>query len=364
MVFRPAIFQDQLFPGRWHVAFKSLARGRRPMLFKLGIRHVMRAADKTPFSAIKTAEQLAAEEAERAAAEQRAKDDAILKHTDDPKKLRVKWFKYNQVELARVMSREHADNVYPPKIGSSSLTMQRVVRGFLARKRLRWQRQLELRRELVKAQEQKMRQALPHKDKVLLDVLSEQLDYRSLDQMRYAASAAQMLRNNNLSPFMLMHAAEAVFRLVDVDKSGELDIDELGEVLPMLGIECTHEDLLLVASHFDVDNSGAIDLAEFQDMVQVLCCGGNDVAAAIESVTRRKIAERAVTTHEPPPHEASALQAHDFLSLTQMQLHNKLDELRTRLKVRRQHDANHSLEAQGRAASRKAVAVQPFQRNI
>ena len=100
------------------------------MLFKLGIRHVMRAADKTPFSAIKTAEQLAAEEAERAAAEQRAKDDAILKHTDDPKKLRVKWFKYNQVELARVMSREHADNVYPPKIGSSSLTMQRVVRGF------------------------------------------------------------------------------------------------------------------------------------------------------------------------------------------------------------------------------------------
>ena len=112
-----------------------------------------------------------------------------------------------------------------------------------------------------------------------------------------------------------------------------------------------HEDLLLVASHFDVDNSGAIDLAEFQDMVQVLCCGGNDVAAAIESVTRRKIAERAVTTHEPPPHEASALQAHDFLSLTQMQLHNKLDELRTRLKVRRQHDANHSLEAQGRGAS-------------
>ena len=334
------------------------------MLFKLGIRHVMRAADKTPFSAIKTAEQLAAEEAERAAAEQRAKDDAILKHTDDPKKLRVKWFKYNQVELARVMSRKHADNVYPPKIGSSSLTMQRVVRGFLARKRLRWQRQLELRRELVKAQEQKMRQALPHKDKVLLDVLSEQLDYRSLDQMRYAASAAQMLRNNNLSPFMLMHAAEAVFRLVDVDRSGELDIDELGEVLPMLGIECTHEDLLLVASHFDVDNSGAIDLAEFQDMVQVLCCGGNDVAAAIESVTRRKIAERAVTTHEPPPHEASALQAHDFLSLTQLQLHNKLDELRTRLKVRRQHDANHSLEAQGRAASRKAVDVQPFQRNI
>ena len=143
------------------------------MLFKVGIRHVMRAADKTPFSAAKTAEQLAAEEAERAAAEQRAKDDAILKHTDDPKKLRVKWFKYNQVELARVMSREHADNVYPPKIGSSSLTMQRVVRGFLARKRLRWQRQLELRRELVKAQEQKMRQALPHKDKVLLDVLSE-----------------------------------------------------------------------------------------------------------------------------------------------------------------------------------------------
>ena len=67
------------------------------------------------------------------------------------------------------MSREHADNVYPPKIGSSSLTMQRVVRGFLARKRLRWQRQLELRRELVKAQEQKMRQALPHKDKVLLE---------------------------------------------------------------------------------------------------------------------------------------------------------------------------------------------------
>ena len=41
-----------------------------------------------------------------------------------------------------------------------------------------------------------------------LDVLSEQLDYRSLDQMRYAASAAQMLRNNNLSPFMLMHGRE------------------------------------------------------------------------------------------------------------------------------------------------------------
>jgi protein-L-isoaspartate O-methyltransferase len=73
-----------------------------------------------------------------------------------------------------------------------------------------------------------MMEALPCEDKALLQVHRERLLHDELDQIRYAQSAAQMLRNNNLqNPYLLARAAAAVFSVVDVDESGQLDVGEV-----------------------------------------------------------------------------------------------------------------------------------------
>ena len=92
-------------------------------------------------------------------------------------------------------------------------------------------------------------EALPCEDKALLQLHHERLLYDELDQIRYAQSAAQMLRiktntkknkkryaqsaaqmlrNNNLqNPYLLARAAAAVFSVVDVDASGQLHVGEV-----------------------------------------------------------------------------------------------------------------------------------------
>ena len=56
----------------------------------------------------------------------------------------------------------------------------------------------------------------------------QQKNEKNLKKLRYAQSAAQMLRNNSLqNPYLLARAAAAVFSVVDVDESGHLDVGEV-----------------------------------------------------------------------------------------------------------------------------------------
>ncbi|GBG28317.1 Calcyphosin [Hondaea fermentalgiana] len=61
-----------------------------------------------------------------------------------------------------------------------------------------------------------------------------------------------------------MHLMMRVFTAYDVDGSLTLSRDELLELLKDLGLRLTPDDFQVIWEHFDVDESGQIDYAEFQ----------------------------------------------------------------------------------------------------
>ena len=54
-----------------------------------------------------------------------------------------------------------------------------------------------------------------------------------------------------------------MFEMFDADRSGQIDAEELFELLKMMNIEDTKEGSALVLKEIDVDNSGCIDFDEY-----------------------------------------------------------------------------------------------------
>ncbi len=78
-----------------------------------------------------------------------------------------------------------------------------------------------------------------------------------------------------------------IFSLVDKDGGGTISTDELGELLEIIGIEATKEDLDKMVKQMDSDNNGEIDFEEFSEvMVQRVKCGFscNEIKKAFELI--------------------------------------------------------------------------------
>jgi len=61
--------------------------------------------------------------------------------------------------------------------------------------------------------------------------------------------------------------ATKVFYEVDLDNSGEIEIEELGEAMKKLGMEMDRDVLLIILNGMDEDNSGTVDKDEFLNFV-------------------------------------------------------------------------------------------------
>merc|ERR1719481_1720581 len=59
-----------------------------------------------------------------------------------------------------------------------------------------------------------------------------------------------------------------VFSLFDADKNGEIDMEELKEVMTRLGIEPSEEDLAKMIAVVDKNENGAVDFVEFLEMMK------------------------------------------------------------------------------------------------
>ena len=73
----------------------------------------------------------------------------------------------------------------------------------------------------------------------------------------------------------LMEIAKTAFESVDTDKSGEIDLPELEQVMAQLAQEMgsdlpSKEDVKDVFEYLDTDNSGTIDFQEFSRLIKDL----------------------------------------------------------------------------------------------
>ena len=73
----------------------------------------------------------------------------------------------------------------------------------------------------------------------------------------------------------LLEIAKTAFESVDTDKSGEIDLPELEQVMAQLAQEMgsdlpSKEDVKEVFEHLDVDKSGTIDFQEFSKLIKDL----------------------------------------------------------------------------------------------
>ena len=60
-----------------------------------------------------------------------------------------------------------------------------------------------------------------------------------------------------------IEACRAIFNLFDTDKSGTIDIDELGKIMEVLGIKCTEKETEAMLRLVDEDKNGSIEFDEF-----------------------------------------------------------------------------------------------------
>ena len=65
-----------------------------------------------------------------------------------------------------------------------------------------------------------------------------------------------------------------IFSLVDKDGGGTISTEELGELLELIGVEASKDDLENMIEQMDADNSGEIDFDEFAEvMTRRVDCG-------------------------------------------------------------------------------------------
>ena len=268
----------------------------------------------------------------------------------------IKWENWNKVGLAKALMVKYKDDFYPPKNHEKSVIMQATVRGFLARQRLKWLQQVELRRIQLKEKEEKMREDLPYDDKLLIRKNREKCVPQELDDLRFAEGAAMMLKYGDLqNPYKLAQAARAVFNVMDADGSGCMDTQEVREALKMLGLDnVKDDDLQTLIKHFDADDSGTIDREEFRKMVQTLCCAGKDIMSALKMVTNTHPSRIVVKKKPPVVHEVTAM---DPSKMTRSQLENTLNGLKMRLTNRNASDKAKREKEEAERAAQEAGMV-------
>mmetsp|Transcript_5360 Transcript_5360/g.7249 ORF Transcript_5360/g.7249 Transcript_5360/m.7249 type:complete len:156 (+) Transcript_5360:193-660(+) len=54
-----------------------------------------------------------------------------------------------------------------------------------------------------------------------------------------------------------------VFDLVDLDKGGSISASEVKDLMSLLGMNPTHEEVVVMVSEIDVDGNGVVDFEEF-----------------------------------------------------------------------------------------------------
>ena len=84
-------------------------------------------------------------------------------------------------------------------------------------------------------------------------------------------SVKDILNNQN----KLYEVARAAFESVDTDKSGEIDLPELEQVMAQLAHEMgadppSTDDVMEVFEYLDADKSGTIDFQEFSRLIKDL----------------------------------------------------------------------------------------------
>ncbi len=351
----PESLEGSVFPGTWHVGFKCTSDPRHPMNYKLGIRyttgtHLQRSRLRSRAS---TSEE---SEAEKERKRKAAESEAIKGSTDLRVLERIKWENWNKVGLAKALMVKFKDDFYPPKNHEMSVKMQASIRGFLARQRLKWLQQVELRRVQLREKWEKMREELPYDDKLLLRKNREKEIPQELDDRRFAEGAAMMLKYGDLqNPYKLAQAARAVFNVMDADASGCMDTEEVLEALKMLGIEnVKEEDLQTLIKHFDADGSGTIDREEFKKMVQTLCCTGKDIMSALKMVTNTHPSRIVMKKKPPVVHEVAVM---DPSKMTRAQLENTLNGLKMRLTNRNASDKAKKEKEDAERAAQEAGSV-------
>ena len=129
LVHSPAHLHGETFPGVWHIGVRGHGP-RKQMHYKLGIRWTLRQVEQRRARP-------------RAAAVQQPPPENAPQHQqrvegDRSGGGRVRWEPWNKVKLAQELQLPFAGTFYPPKMHLNGLKMQSVVRGFLARKRIRY----------------------------------------------------------------------------------------------------------------------------------------------------------------------------------------------------------------------------------
>ena len=87
---------------------------------------------------------------------------------------------------------------------------------------------------------------------------------------------------------------EVVFLKFDANRSGDIDLKELGNALRELGIDLETSQAQQVLSTFDADKSGALQLAEFRKVVKTL----RDFQARGEELPKGKDVPRIAALHK------------------------------------------------------------------
>jgi Ca2+-binding EF-hand superfamily protein len=77
---------------------------------------------------------------------------------------------------------------------------------------------------------------------------------------------------DDLADVLMFEIFVALFQIADSDSSGFVSLDELKDIMIMIGIYLPPNELKRVMAEFDVDDSGQIDIDEFSNaMVKEFC---------------------------------------------------------------------------------------------
>lgn len=361
---RPFLLAGEVFPGKWHIALKCTSDPRHPMRYRMSLRYTT----KTHLQTEKAIRITHLEPKNNGEDERRQEEQAREKiQNSDLKSLeKLKWEKWNKVDLAKALGPKFVGTFYPPKLEGASVIMQKIVRGYLARRRKRWLGQVQERRKALKAKEEQVKASLSLEDKNLLTSFKSKYIPQELDDLRFAYSSALMLRFGTLrTAFQLRMASRAVFNVVDEAGAGVIETDGIQKALKMLGLdEVAEEDLQYVMNAFDDDGSGAIDQQEFNKMVLALCSssGPGGIKAAVAAVCdpKKKVEATNIKLAEPPSPAVAEKRVEKSLDeraaeMTGDQLQNVLERLKMRLTNRDEDDRKKQLEREAAAAQEEAA---------
>lgn len=330
-VMKPRGLLESQWVGKWVVGLRGEGENDNyPMDFRLGVRFTEEGGQFEEKVEVKE-ESLDDEELKK-----RAMTELLMKQGDMSGLTKVKWEKWNRVDLARALSKQYEDTFYIPKQHEKTPLIQGLVKRWLSRRRLKWLLQVSKRREILQEHARQVRESLSFVDKDLVQRFQNKVVPQELDDLRWAQSAATMLKFGNLNtPFMFRSAARAVFNVIDEDGSGAIEVTELRKGFKMMGLDEVPEHTLgIVIKAFDDDGSGEIDQDEFVKMTRALCNseGEGGIEAALAEVMSMHDKKVKVVSPKKVVHEAGHRVNYD--EMTPSQLVNNLEMLKLRLNNR------------------------------